>query len=189
MMAAGAGDLARAQALIASGSDVNARNSRGGTALMYAAVPGDAAMARLLVRHGARVNLAGANGWTALTIAAVKGHVAVVRLLLTHGADPNHGDLYGYTPLMRAVLEQRSEVVRALLATGRSRVDAVDHYGATALHHAAEVGSRPLADMLLSAGADPQLRDRQGRTPAMLARDTGHGDLAAWLEARQPPGR
>ena len=54
--------------------------------------------------------------------------------------------------------------------------------GATPLHHAAWNGRREVIDVLLGAGANPRLRDRQyDATPADWARHAGRADLARRL--------
>ena len=56
--------------------------------------------------------------------------------------------------------------VRALLASDPSLAQARDEDGATALHHAAERGSREMVTLLLESGADINVRDDEfGATP------------------------
>ena len=80
------------------------------------------------------------------------------------------------------ILCSTPEGARALLARGVSP-DARDApSGATALHHAAWRGLRGVVDVLLAAGADPRLRDREhDATPAEWARHAGRDDLARRL--------
>jgi ankyrin repeat protein len=171
-------------ALLARGADVNAANTRGGTALMNAAAAGDEDVVRLLLARGAAVNARASIGWTPLALAATSGHAAVVRLLLGHGADPNRADVYGWTALMRAVEQNRPAAARALLGAPAVNVNARDEHGGTALHHAAALGSKEIAGMLLEHGADRRARDRDGRTPAMIAVAQGYAALARALEPR-----
>jgi ankyrin repeat protein len=58
---------------------------------------------------------------------------------------------------------------------------------ATALHEAAVRGDRPLVDILLAAGADPTIRDREFNADAAgWAAHAGHTDLAAHLKGTVP---
>jgi len=55
--------------------------------------------------------------------------------------------------------------------------------GNTALHKAACYGHTRVVELLLEAGADPRAKDNYGKTPSDLARQNGHPELAAMLEA------
>lgn len=184
MVAAGAGDAALVRRLLGAGAQVNAVNGRGGTALMYAAVHGDLPTITALLGKGAEVDARASNGWTALMIASASGYVDLAARLIAAGADVNAADIYGWTPLMRAIHEGRTDVVRLLVQRARPVLEARDEQDATALHHAAVVGSTESARLLLERGADPGARDRAGRTPAMVATGAGHGALAELLKCK-----
>jgi len=182
MLAAQQGRKDLIRELLDAGAGINVTNTRGGTALMYAALAGDTASSYLLLERGAKVNSQSSNGWTALMIAAVKGYDELVSLLLDRGADPNLPDIYDWTPLMRAAYENRLAIVRTLLASKGVDLTAVNEYGATALHQSAERGYLQITQLLIDGGADPQAKDRDDRTPVMLARARGHVDVVDLLE-------
>jgi ankyrin repeat protein len=78
--AAAFGSVDAVRRLVERGADVNAKNSFGATALVYAAA--NEAKVRLLVAHGADVNARTRQGRTPLTIAAAcDGCSGVVKLL------------------------------------------------------------------------------------------------------------
>ena len=183
MYAALSGERRLVRALLDAGANVNAANSGGGTPLMYAALVGDGEAVDLLLGHGADPRRVASNGWTPLMYAAAKGHIAVVEQLIRHGADPNAPDIYGWTPLMRAVRENRLRVVEALLGIGQVNIRAQDEHGASALHHAAEMGFVDIVRRLVAAGASTQLTDQNGLTPWMRASAKGHLDV---IEAMGP---
>jgi uncharacterized protein len=56
--------------------------------------------------------------------------------------------------------------------------------GFTALHEAAQIGSEKVITLLLAAGADPNSRGQDGRTPLGMARKAGHEGAAKLLQAR-----
>ncbi len=117
-------------------TDVNARDSSGWTALMYAAQSGTLAGMRLLWRAGALADLRSNDGETAL-FAAVTAPVdpdARIVMLRGLGVDVNATNAHGVTPLM----------VAATVARRQTRV----------------------IETLLQMGADPSKRDDQGRTAA-----------------------
>lgn len=96
----------------------------------------------------------------------------LVGRLLSVGADPN-ARASGFTPLLLAAGHGTTVIVRSLLVAG-ARVDAKDHQGRNALHHAAD-SNQPveLALALLEAGIEPDAEDYlTGFTPlAMYARN------------------
>jgi hypothetical protein len=86
MRSAADGDLVRVADLLRFGADVNERNLRGATALMYAARNNQLEVARALMDAGARPNLQSDAKATALSIAVQHGHQPVADLLRQRGA-------------------------------------------------------------------------------------------------------
>jgi hypothetical protein len=68
------------------------------------------------------------------------------------------------------------DVIKILLSQGAD-VNAVNEAGMTALHYAAQRGSDRIVEFLSSHGARLDIKNKQGRTPAELAR----GKTAALL--------
>ncbi len=185
MTAAAQGHTQIATVLLDAGANVNATNLRGGTSLMYAVVSGNPETVRILLIRGANINQAGSNGWTALMIAAAKGRKEIAQILLDHGSEVNVRDMYGWTPLMRAAYEKRPGVVGILLKHQQVDVNAVDDRGETALHHVATHGDVEIAQQLIEHCANPQLRNEQGQTPAMVAAASKHQQLVMPLSAEK----
>ncbi|MGD0201363.1 MAG: ankyrin repeat domain-containing protein, partial [Bryobacteraceae bacterium] len=76
------GDLPRVKALLAAGSDVNAKRDDGATALMLASQYGRQEVVRALLDAQADVNAKRGDGATALMVASQYGRQEVVRALL-----------------------------------------------------------------------------------------------------------
>ncbi|MGH7144309.1 MAG: ankyrin repeat domain-containing protein [Planctomycetota bacterium] len=86
------------------------------------------------------------------------------------------------TALMLMADQRNSEATGELLQN-KSFVDAVDADGRTALMHAAIIGAPDVINLLLPAGADPLLTDKDGQNALALARANNRANAAALLEA------
>ena len=84
--AAGEGHAALVSTLLRRGTDVNAPDREGRTALMRSAREGHMAMVQLLLDHGAGVTLRDWRGQTALSLAEAHGHVGVAAMLKPQAA-------------------------------------------------------------------------------------------------------
>ena len=93
------GKLAEVKRLVEQdGADVNARDARGDTPLINAAMAGEGKIVRYLLDRGADVNLPAANkGNSPLIQAVMSGKLEIVRMLVEAGADLeySHGDFKG----------------------------------------------------------------------------------------------
>lgn len=79
-------------------------------------------------------------------------------------------DVLGYTPLLRAIADGNIAMVKKMIAEGADvNGQSSDPYGMSALDLAVLNGNErnivELVDILLRAGADPGLQDKQGFTP------------------------
>jgi ankyrin repeat protein len=151
------GDL---KALIGS-QDVNAKDSRGATPLMYAAAFGNAKQMKLLLESGADVNAQNAFHATALIWAA--GDAVKSRILIERGADINVRTQQGRTALMAAAKRNgNADLVRLLLEKGAD----VKATGDTTLIEAAQSGDVEIMRLLIESGANVNCIDpRVGETP------------------------
>ncbi len=73
--------------LLGRGTDVDARDRYGQTALMLAAHAGHREVVEILIRHRANLNLTAKYGLSALMLALVAGHEDVAHVLAKAGAD------------------------------------------------------------------------------------------------------
>ena len=73
-------------------------------------------------------------------------------------------DQFGNTPLIIACQNGHARLVKALLRHG-AVIDAANKSGNTGLHYAVSFGFSPLADFLISQGADDKVRNAVGLTP------------------------
>lgn len=129
------------------------------------------------------VNSHSRDGFTALHFSCFFGQPEATRLLLEHGAavDTVTANPMQVMPLHSAASARNLEAARLLLEHG-APVNARQHGGWVPIHAAAQNGDRPMVDLLLQHHADPKLANDEGKTPAIVAREKGHDEIAALLE-------
>ena len=101
--AAQTGDIEMLKAALATGTDVNARDSRGRTALMHAVDKGYLLLVSELLAAQADVNVRAPDGATALFMAVAHGHTEIIEMLMQAGADVSIRGPQGKTPTEVAI--------------------------------------------------------------------------------------
>ena len=165
-------DLAVLRVLLKT-ADVNTKDKRGSTPLMYAAAIGSIDAMNMLVSAGAEVNEKNALDATALHWCA--GDLAKVRLLVSKGADVNARSKPGRTPLIIAAAHDgASEIVRVLLNKGAD-ISARDSAMVNALAAAADANDTATVRLLIEIGATVSTKDPSTGMALMSA--AGHGNV------------
>ena len=182
------GDLDRIERLLAAGAAVDGL-VKDVTPLMGAAQSalGDEAVA-LLIAAGADVNARTELGETALIRAASRNSLPTIERLLAAGASSTALTKRGIGALHMAALGNRgregsTKVIARLLEARAGPIDARDQWGRTALWIAVQYGGAPDAQVLLKAGADASIPDKEGVTAAVVAEQREMHELAAALRA------
>ncbi|MHC4867755.1 MAG: ankyrin repeat domain-containing protein [Planctomycetota bacterium] len=178
------GDLGAVQRLIRKGTDVNARNKDGETALHIAARRNREHIAELLIANGADVNAREEDGWTPLHQAAMNSRwsARVGRLLILKGADINARTSDNITPLHAAAMGGNASTVRLLIEKGAD-VNARDKAGDTPLHWAArcKYDTKATVEALLSGGAEIMATNSMADAPVENAISWGNRTMARLL--------
>ena len=152
--------------IIAKGSDVNARNNAGDTALHIAVRQQLRAQGEALLLAKADIFAANVHGGSPLSLAltAPGGPVEWLFTPATLAArDPN-----GDTPLHHAAKRNLAQAVEFLAQKGAA-LDAANSAGETALHQAVKADASDAARSLLALGAPLSARDAMGDTPLHAA--------------------
>jgi ankyrin repeat protein len=141
--------------LISRGGKVNAKDAIQDSAFLYAGAEGFNEVLQLTLAAGADVASTNRYGGTALIPASEHGHVETVRILLAAGVPVNHVNNLGWTAMQEAIL----------LNDGGPR-------------------QQEVVRLLMEAGADPTIRDPQGRTALENAERLGFVEIANLIRAR-----
>eukprot|EP00658_Telonema_sp_P-2_P008034 TRINITY_DN13005_c0_g2_i5.p1 TRINITY_DN13005_c0_g2~~TRINITY_DN13005_c0_g2_i5.p1 ORF type:complete len:2524 (-),score=677.64 TRINITY_DN13005_c0_g2_i5:142-7713(-) len=160
------------------GVDITMKGSSGQDPMYFAAIHGRVELMQGLVRLGFDMDDQGSDG-TLLHKAAAAGQPKMAMALVQLGADTTLTTRNGRTALMVAAIE-KSESTTDVLAQV-SNVDHVDAQGRSALHFAVQHNRAKSVRALLQAGANPNLADRHGCTPLMVAAYHGCTECAELL--------
>jgi ankyrin repeat protein len=184
--AAGRGDLAQVEQLLAQGADVEASTAAGVTPLIAAAYRNHLAVAERLIAAGADVNVQDNTRQSAYLISTSEGYLDLLKLTLAHGADVHSKDSFNGTGLIRAADRGHVEIIRELLKTDID-VDHINRLGWTALLEAIILGDgsaryQEVVRLLIDGGADVNLADGGGVSPLAHARQKGQAEIVAMLE-------
>nr|WP_043433397.1 ankyrin repeat domain-containing protein [Paenarthrobacter nicotinovorans] len=155
ILAAKANDAGRVRELIAAGGNVNAKDDIQDSAFLYAGAEGFNEVLELTLAAGADVRSINRYGGTALIPASEHGHTDTVRILIAAGVPVDHVNNLGWTAMQEAILLNNG---------GPNQQEVVRQ--------------------LLAAGANPDIRDPQGRTALQNAERLGFTEIAALIRNR-----
>jgi ankyrin repeat protein len=186
--AAASGDAAEIEKLVADGENVNIQDSNSRTPLIVATFRRNHEAARALLRLHANPNTRDLQGFDMLTIAAVQNDLEMLKIALEGGANPRAvaGNFNG-TALISAAHLGHVEIVRKLIEAD-APLDHVNAMGWTALIIAVVLGNNSknhidTVEALVKAGADTEIKDRQGNTALSHARSRKYEEMVKILQA------
>jgi ankyrin repeat protein len=185
--AAGRGDRTTVERLIWAGASITARDGRGRTALLAATRGNYVPVARILIAAGADVNAKDDIQDSPFLYAGAEGLIEILKMTLP-AADLKSTNRYGGTALIPAAHHGHPEAVRILLGTAIDK-DHVNNLGWTALLEAVILGDggpvhTEIVRLLVEAGANVNIADREGVTPLAHAERRGYAAMVRILEAR-----
>lgn len=186
LAAAERGDAGAAALALRAGADLETRDDRGRTPLLLAASKDRLPVARLLVYLGADPDALDDRHDTPWLVTGVTGSVAMAEVLLPAGPDLTIRNRFGGVSSIPASERGHVDYVRRVVKTGID-VNHVNDLGWTALLEAVILGdgSRRYAEIvriLLDAGADPAIADRNGVTALAHAERRGYEEIARILQ-------
>ncbi|MFD3489761.1 ankyrin repeat domain-containing protein [Streptomyces sp. NPDC058690] len=191
LRAARTGDADAARIAVEGGARVDARDEERRTPLLLAVHGDHVGLARLLVEAGADPDAQDRREDSPWLATGVTGSVAMMHTLLPAGPDLKLRNRFGGIALIPASERGHVGYVRELLRVTDIDVDHVNRLGWTALLEAVILGDggrahQEIVELLLAAGATPDLSDGDGVTALEHAERRGFAEIAALLRNRDP---
>lgn len=187
LTAAAGGDVDAVARALDDGAPIESRDHKDRTALLLAATFDHVEVARLLVERGADPNALDDRHDTPWLVTGVTGSVAMLEVLLPANPDLTIRNRYGGVSIIPASERGHVDYVRRVATTGID-VNHVNDLTWTALLEAVILGDgsavyTEIVSILLAAGADPSIPDKDGVTALEHARASGYDDIARLLSA------
>ncbi len=185
LSAAETGDATAAALAIRAGANLETRDEHGRTPLLLAVTKDRLAVARLLVYLGADPDALDDQHDTPWLVTGVTGSVDMLEVLLPARPDLAIRNRFGGTSLIPASERGHVGYVRRVVRTDID-VNHINNLGWTALLEAVILGDgskryQQIVMILLDAGADASIADRQGVTALQHAERRGQREVARIL--------
>ncbi|XP_062897896.1 ankyrin repeat and death domain-containing protein 1A-like isoform X1 [Mobula hypostoma] len=150
--------------------------------LQQAARVNDTATIRELIWGKVNINARNSMNRTALHWAAMAGHERAASLLLDHHALVDAEDKFGMTPVLLAASHGNLSTLQTLAKAGAT-LTARNRLGQTLLHCAAVQGHPSVIRYVVEdlEGIPVDDPDQNGKTPLLLAAESGHSDVLSLL--------
>ncbi|WP_447971100.1 ankyrin repeat domain-containing protein [Nitrospira sp. M1] len=180
-------DLTTVQAMVKEGININAQDIRGRTALLVAVEKHHFESANMLLEAGADVNMQDHKEDSPLLLAGAEGRVDIMKRILQANPDFTVYNRFGGTPLIPAAERGHVDMVELLVNTTVD-IDHVNHLGWTALLEAIVLSNggprhQKIVQLLVDAGANVNVSDKEGVTPLQHARRKGFQEIVGILES------
>jgi uncharacterized protein len=187
LAAAASGDADRVALALRDGARLEVRDGSGRTPLLLASAGDHVEAARVLVAMGADPDALDDQHDSAWLVTGVTGSVEMLETLLPASPDLALVNRFGGVSVIPASERGHVEYVRRVVSTGID-VNHVNSLGWTALLEAVILGDggarhQEIVRILLAAGADASVADRDGVTALEHAERLGFGEVAAILRA------
>ncbi len=185
LRAARTGNADAVAVALRAGADIEARDDHQRTALLLASTYDHVAVAEVLVAMGADPDALDDRHDTPWLVTGVTGSVAMLEALLPANPDLTIENRYGGLSPIPAGERGHVDYVRRVVQTDVD-IDHVNDLGWTSMLEAIILGdgSEPYQEIvriLLDAGADRSIADREGVTPLQHAEQRGYDEIADLL--------
>jgi ankyrin repeat protein len=171
--------------LLKAGANAKAKDSWGGTPLLWAADEGNLEIAKMLLKAGADPNAGDGDGLTPLMASAnyeTTGHLQLMHVLLDAKASIHAQNKMGDTALFYAINNMGAENAQVLLKAGAD-VNHQNNLGYTPLMRAAQTARVEIIKVLIAAGADLNAKNKEGMSVLAVAERAGYKDAIDLLRS------
>ena len=160
----------------------NAQDNDGWTVAMHAVRSNEPKIFRLLGKHKADFNLINKDGLTALAMAVHDNKANAAVAMLDNNANPDFAmGAAKYNALMLAVTKGNLTLAQTLLQY-KANPNATNAGGVTPLMIAAHRNHDMIVSLLLKAGAKVDVKDDEGKTALMIAKENDAKNAVIQLE-------
>ena len=160
--------------LLQKGVDINCRKNARECPIIQASRSRNREIIRILLDADADIDAKNEFSQTALTVAIGNGDTNTAEMLLEEGADPNIGKP---RPIIQAASIRNKRLIDILVKKGID-LNALDEQNNTALLVALQKGYQDIAHQLLQAEANPNVRNKSGEIPLILALEREYLDMS-----------
>jgi len=178
--------------LLASGAKTNIRDADGNTPLHIAVLYRHPENLDEILKMNPDIDATSTEGYTPLHLAVRRpDNEIAIGHLLQKGADVNITDPTGKNALLVSVDSHQKEYIKLLVSKGID-INSQDNDGNTALHYLFNKvlenkmyipTCKDITKSLLEEGADPHLRNNEGKSPMDLAVESGENELINLLKS------
>lgn len=168
-----------AELMIANGAEIDIRNVKGWTPLIWASIKGRRKCVDFLIAHGANIHACNNDGWNAVTGAYFKNRTDIVELLLEKGAI--FGAKYAEAALLSAYENGYIDLAKHLLTAFDITPNITDAANVSLLAKAVAKGDWSFVRTLIAKKADVNVRSADGVPMLALLAGNGHKELIALM--------
>jgi ankyrin repeat protein/SAM-dependent methyltransferase len=176
--------------LVASRANISLRDSDGNSPIQIAVTYRHPENLEEILKGNPDIDEPNTEGFTPLHLAVQRpGNQKAVELLLRQGADINITDPEGRNALLVSVGSHQKDYIELLVSNGID-IDSQDNDGNTALHYPLLnilknklylPHGKEIVKVLTEEGADPRIRNKEGKSPMDLAVESGEDELMKLL--------
>lgn len=159
--------------LLKNGANIELENKEGLTPVFYAVENNAVESLKLLIKNNANIDHQDMHKRTALQEAVITNKKRVVDLLLEHSTNVNNIDNYGRNVIFDAVANGNRDLVLKIADAQDLDINQIDETGRTILHQKEVLNDEEMAISLMEKGADPTIKDANGKNFLFYAAANG----------------